>query len=95
VDVPVEENTGRIGLTVSSRRWKEENACNPYVVRQAPFRTFDAMAPVHGAVAATGTTAALRLEVAMPLDARPGSRRLALMVRQGAQCAELQLRRRR
>jgi len=49
VDVPVEENTGLIGFTEASS-WDGTNVPNPFVIRRAPFRTYDAMDPQDGDV---------------------------------------------
>ncbi len=54
VDVPVEKNTGPV-LGVEKRGER-----NPFVIRRAPFRVYDAMEPVQGSVQAVSSTMALR-----------------------------------
>lgn len=78
MDVPVEENTGRVGFTVGSPNLKVvpydnvRNAPNPFVVRRAPFRTYDAMQPVAGRLEPSAPTLALRLHVPIAPVARSG-----------------------
>lgn len=71
IDVPVEENTGLIGFSEKSLDGAPSNAPNPFVVRQAPFRAYDALAPARRAVAAATETLALRVDIPVPVDARP------------------------
>ena len=54
VDVPVEKNTGPV-LGVEKRGER-----NPFVIRRAPFRVYDAMEPVQGSVQAVSSTMVLR-----------------------------------
>ncbi len=54
VDVPVEKNTGPLGLV------EKCGERNPFVTRRAPFRVYDAMEPVQGSVEAVSSTMALR-----------------------------------
>lgn len=90
VDVPVEENTGMEGFTESTH-WDDgtQAGANPHVIRKAPFRVFDAMAPVSARPRATAGTMALRLQVPVPPDARPGVHRLRVSVQAGSERADL------
>ncbi|OPZ28471.1 MAG: hypothetical protein BWZ02_01299 [Lentisphaerae bacterium ADurb.BinA184] len=72
LDVPVEENTGLHIFT------EKAGEVNPYVVRRAPFRTYDAVAPVAFPLACPGGTLALRLVIPVAADERPGPRRYAV-----------------
>ena len=83
VDVPVEKNTGPVSFV------EREGDVNPFVIRRAPFRVYDAMAPMGSVVEATAPTMALRLHVAIPADARPGRRRYTLRIEQGGECRRL------
>ena len=67
IDVPVEKNTGAVGFVE-----KEGEPRNEFAARRAPFRVYDAMEPLRGSVQVTGETAALVLQVPVPLAARPG-----------------------
>ncbi len=59
VDVPVEENTG-----IESRTEKWDGKENPYVIRDAPFRIYEALVPVDGMISSDGNGGlALRVEV--------------------------------
>ncbi len=73
VDVPVEVNTGPVGFVEKGKRDR-----NPWVVRRAPFRVYDAMEPVGRSFAAAGPAAAVRLHIPVPPDARPGLHRYAV-----------------
>jgi len=72
VDVPVEHNTGMRGSI------EEKRGPNPHVVRRAPFRAYDAMAPVQTPVKAPAETMALRLHLPVARDAAGGSRSFQL-----------------
>ncbi|MBN2376586.1 MAG: DUF4091 domain-containing protein [Sedimentisphaerales bacterium] len=74
VDVPVEENTG-----LAQRRGTD----NPYVIRQAPFRVFDAVAPVVSPIQKPATTTALRVEIGFSESDAPGLRRYKIQLQQG------------
>ncbi len=62
VDVPVAENTG-----LDSRTEKFSGKTNPYVIRRAPFRIYEAMDPVASPIGIKSETEAYRLEI--PIDA--------------------------
>jgi len=90
VDVPVEENSGLCNLTAATPVIDQEpfgrqpNAPNPWVVRKAPFRTYDAMQPVEDAVRADTATVALRLHVPIGRGARPGPREFTVRIGAGS-----------
>ncbi len=86
VDVPVEENTGLVGFTERS-----DGQQNPHVIRRAPFRVYDAMAPVETQVEVTGPTMALRLELPVPTDAPPGEHNYRISLRCDEETGELSL----
>ncbi len=66
VDVPVDHNTGRwFGL-------EKEEQHNPYVIRRAPFRIYDAMAPMPSTLKVEASTIALRLHLPVSPDVLPG-----------------------
>jgi len=76
IDVPVEQNTG-----LGSRTEAWDGKQNPHVIRRAPFRVFEVLAPIRGAAHASDTgVLALRLEVAIARNAEAGSRIYELML---------------
>ena len=97
IAVPVEENTGLTGFTEGTKTLtvvpydRVPNAPNPHVVRRAPFRAFDAMAPCDGAVRTDSPTLALRLQIPVPRKSRPGARAFAISVAVGTGQIELEL----
>jgi glycosyl hydrolase family 123 len=85
IDVPVEENTG-----LGSRTEQFEGKVNPYVIRRAPFRIFEAMQPIDVlANESSADTLALRLECALPDDFPPGNYTVKLSVKGAAPSAGL------
>jgi hypothetical protein len=69
LDVPVEQNTG-----LDSRTEMFTNQHNPYVIRRAPFRVYEALQPLSTAtVKAMNTYTAFRLSVPPGMLAVPGS----------------------
>ncbi|OFY53482.1 MAG: hypothetical protein A2X22_02205 [Bacteroidetes bacterium GWF2_49_14] len=62
IDVPVAENTG-----LDSRTEKFSEKTNPYVIRRAPFRIYEALDPVVPPVGIKSGTEVYRLEI--PVDA--------------------------
>ncbi len=58
IDVPVAENTG-----LDSRTEKFSGQPNPYVIRKAPFRIYEALDPVQTGYIPGRTTQALRMEI--------------------------------
>jgi len=79
VDVPVEVNTGRDGFV------EKDGKRNRFVIRRAPFRVYDAMAPIGASLRATAPTMAVRVHVSVPRDARTGRRTYTLETRCGAE----------
>ncbi len=96
-DVPVEENTGLVGFSTHTRvlnvfpHTGKRNAPNPYVIRQAPFRTFDIMQPVRGVVCPEASTIALRLHLPMAAPVKPGMRVFTLEIASGNTKYQLEL----
>jgi hypothetical protein len=86
VDVPVEVNTGPVGFI------EKAGEKNPYVIRRAPFRVYDAMEPAGPAVRAEAPTIALRLHIPVAADARAGVRDYEIEVRCGSEAARMSLR---
>lgn len=85
VDVPVERNTGPVGFV------EEESSENPHVLRRAPFRVYDAMAPLEGDTPVVGPTMALRLHVPVATDAPVGERTILLWIEAGGEAVELRV----
>jgi hypothetical protein len=79
IDVPVTENTG-----IDSRTEKFSGKTNPYVIRKAPFRIYEAMQPVTFPADINTNTEAYRLEVAIPATALPGTYAFNIEVKSGA-----------
>lgn len=75
VDVPVEANTGPV-IYAETRK----SGRNRHVIRRAPFRVCDAMEPLGDAVKPGARTVALRLQIPVAGDARPGRRRYSVTV---------------
>lgn len=74
-----------------AKRTLKKVEINPYVIRRAPFRVYDAMEPVAGALTASAATVALRVHVPVPADARPGRRKYVISVRVGGEVRTLRL----
>lgn len=72
IDVPVEANTGPDGFV------EKEGKRNRFVIRRAPFRVYDAMAPLGASLSATASTMAVRLHLPVARDARAGRRTYTL-----------------
>ncbi len=76
VDVPVEQNTG-----LDSRTEMFKGTRNPYVIRRAPFRIFEAIRPLAAAtVAADSGYSALRLSIPARFFKKPGKHTIAVTV---------------
>ena len=74
LDVPVEQNTGLEGRTEAFT-----NQRNPYVIRRAPFRIYEALQPLQAATVTAGNTyTALRLAVPPEMLAAPGTYRVEI-----------------
>ena len=86
VDVPVERNTGPVGFIET-----KESGKNPYVIRRAPYRVYDAMAPMEGETQVTGPTMALRLHVPVGPAAPTGEREIPLRIEAGGEAIELRV----
>ncbi len=63
IDVPVTENTG-----LDSRTEKFSGQTNPFVIRRAPFRIYEALDPVQTGYIPTTSTQALRMEIPVGID---------------------------
>jgi len=83
--VPVETNTGPIGFI------EKPGETNPHVVRRAPFRVYDAMEPVSASFTPHEDKAAVRLQIPVRPDTRPGERQYAVSVTCGDECADFEL----
>lgn len=83
VDVPVEVNTGPVGFI---EKKGEENA---FVTRRAPFRVYDAMAPVSPRLRTRVATMVLRLQMPVATNAAPGQREYQLEVSLGKEAQSL------
>ena len=86
LDVPVEINTGLVGFVERKGRPK-----NPHVIRRAPFRVYDAIQPIASPVKAPAATVALRLEIPVARNAKPGTRKYALTIAAGPQKRQLEV----
>lgn len=91
-DVPVEYNTGN-GVEQGGAMVLMQPPEQPldYVTRQAPFRVYDCLEPLHPeAVPVVNDLAALYLCI-HPRDARPGEHRLQLVASAGAERYKLEI----
>jgi len=86
IDVPVEINTGPVGFVEKSGQR------NPHVIRRAPFRIYDAMEPLAGSVKAPSHTVALRVQIPIPRNGKPGRRDYEIVIACGRDRYELGLR---
>ncbi|MFH1569607.1 MAG: DUF4091 domain-containing protein, partial [Gemmatimonadota bacterium] len=82
---PVEVNTGPVGFI------ERDGQTNPYVIRRAPFRVYDAMEPVGASFASVETPTVVRLHLPVPADARAGRRQYVVQVAAGGDRLELGL----
>jgi len=85
IHVPVEVNTGPVGFV------EKEGEQNPFVVRRAPFRVYDAMKPVRKSLKAAASTLALRLHVPISPKARTGEYGYTIQVCSGKETTECSL----
>ena len=77
IDVPVEINSGII------ERTEKEWPGNPYVIRRAPFRVYDAMQPVGSSVKASDPVMAFRLHIPVNRNEKSGVRDYKIRIRNG------------
>lgn len=90
IDVPVEENTG-----ISSRTERFDGKENPYVIRRAPFRIYEAMQPLDldqaGLLQTTLVNGrlALRIEISIGATEVVGKREMVIQVQHGKEVQEL------
>ena len=84
VDVPVEFNTG-----LESRTEQYDGRRNPFVIRRAPFRVYDAIAPVESPWRRDAATAAIRVELDIPPDAEAGEHDYTIEVKAGGRSLSL------
>ena len=75
IDVPVEENTG-----LSSRTEQWDGQTNPYIIRRAPFRIFEALKPVSNTINDSDTVMAFRLFFDIKTDVKAGSYSVPLTI---------------
>jgi hypothetical protein len=86
IDVFVSENTGLINRTE-----KYSGEINPYAIRRAPFRVFEALNPVTTPLSPDSGTIALRLEIPVDSAARPGHDTYTITLSTGATTRALYL----
>ncbi len=79
VDVPVEANTGPGGFI------EKKGQRNRFVARRAPFRVYDAMAPVQLPIKVCAATMALRFHLPIAANARTGERNYVLEIKSGSE----------
>lgn len=76
IDVPVEQNTG-----IDSRTEQYLKKTNPYVIRRAPFRIYEAIAPLKTNTLVTiNNYTALRLSVPASLLPSSGSQKIKIVI---------------
>jgi hypothetical protein len=75
IDVPVKENTG-----LDSRTEKYTGQTNPYVIRRAPFRIYEALKPVQSGYIPGRPVQALRMEIPIGNDFPTGSHDFAIRI---------------
>lgn len=78
IDVPVTENTG-----LDSRTEKWSGQVNPYVIRRAPFRIYEAFEPVTSPLKQGGNVLGLRLEIPVDGSVTAGMNTFDIKVRSG------------
>jgi hypothetical protein len=86
IDVPVAENTG-----LDSRTEKFTGQTNPYVIRKAPFRIYEALEPVQTGYIPTTSTQALRMEIPIGKDFPVGMNVFSIHISSKGQVQKLQL----
>lgn len=86
VDVPVEVNTG-----ISTRTEMYDGIKNPYVIRRAPFRVYEALEPIQSPIKAPSGAVALRVELPIKKNHTPGEERYIITLQSGTGTKELAL----
>jgi hypothetical protein len=76
IDVPVEINTG-----IESRTEKWDGKHNPYVIRRAPFKIYEALQPIQSPFFCEKETVALRLQWKIPAYAIPDHYQLNIKIK--------------
>ncbi|MFA5817598.1 MAG: glycoside hydrolase domain-containing protein, partial [Bacteroidales bacterium] len=84
IDVPVTENTG-----LDSRTEKFSGETNPYVIRRAPFRIYEAMDPVQTGYIPATSTQALRMEIPIGKDFPTGKQLFTIYISSKGQVKKL------
>jgi len=84
IDVPVTENTGLAGWTE-----KFNGQTNPYVIRRAPFRIYEAMDPVQTGYIPATSTQALRMEIPIGKDFPTGKQLFTIYISSKGQVKKL------
>jgi len=85
IDVPVEINTGPKGFV------EKKGERNRYVIRRAPFRVYDAMAPLRASFKADAATVGLRLHLPVAAGAKPGRRDYEIRVESAREVRQFRL----
>ncbi len=86
VDVPVEINTG-----IETRTEMYDGKENPYVIRRAPFRVYDALEPIQPPTKPSDGSLALRVEIPIRKNHKPGETQYVITLTSGAETKELAL----
>jgi hypothetical protein len=85
IDVPVDENTG-----LDSRTEKYSGKTNPYVIRRAPFRIYEAFEQIQTGYIPGRPVQALRLEIPIGKGFPTGKQEFSVMITTKAQVKKLQ-----
>lgn len=85
IDVPVAENTG-----LDSRTEKFSGQVNPYVIRKAPFRIYEALDPVQTGYIPGRSTQALRMEIPVGKDFPTGKQVFSIHISSKGQIKKLE-----
>jgi len=85
IDVPVTENTG-----IGSRTEKFDGRINPYVIRRAPFRIYEALDPVRTGYVPTTSSVAFRMEIPIGNEFPAGKQLLPIIITSKGQARKLE-----
>jgi hypothetical protein len=85
IDVPVVENTG-----LDSRTEKYTGQTNPFVIRRAPFRIYEALEPVQTGYIPGRSTQVLRMEIPVGKDFPTGKQTFAIHITSKGQVKKLE-----